>query len=71
MAERVAIPEIYEIYQQDLTKDYLSLIPMGFVRTIEEARAMCKVFSDVDEDVSKGRHTYLIRCSKLKGEKDD
>lgn len=36
MTERVAIPESYEIYQQDLTKDYLCLTPMGFIRTIAE-----------------------------------
>ena len=45
----VAIPLYYEIYQQDLISDYIDLKLLGTVRTIEEARACCKLFREAIE----------------------
>jgi len=64
----IAIPEKYEIYMQDLSKQYIDLKPMGFVKTIEEAQTMCKVFAECDAETKKGLHTYLFRCVAMKGE---
>lgn len=66
--EEVSIPEEYIIYQQDLSKDYLQLKIMGVVRSIDEARTMCKVFSDTDKHTKDGTHSYTFICNKLKGE---
>lgn len=68
MNTKLSIPEQYIIYQQDLSKDYLELKIMGTVKSIEEARTMCKVFNETDNDVVKGKHTYIFTCEKLKGE---
>lgn len=66
--EEVSIPEEYIIYQQDLSKDCLQLKIMGVVRSIDEARTMCKVFSDTDVHTKDGTHSYTFICNKLKGE---
>ena len=68
MDNEPSIPEEYVIYQQDLSKDYLQLRIMGVVRTISEARTMCKVFSDADGHTKDGTHSYTFICNKLKGE---
>ena len=68
MSEKnVAIAEEYVIFQQDLTKDYLQLKPMGTASSISQARAICKLFNETDGDVKKGIHTYIISCTKVKG----
>lgn len=66
--DELAIPEEFDIYQQDLTKDYLQLRFMGKVYSIQEARAMCKVFQEQDKLAQDGHHSYVFVCKKLKGE---
>ena len=62
MKNKLAIPERYEVWQQDLTKDYLCLTPMGYVRTQSEARNMLKVFNACDKKPLK---VEFIRISFL------
>lgn len=45
MNNAISVPEEYTIYQQDLSQTHLQLKIMGTVKTIEEARNMCKVFN--------------------------
>lgn len=66
----VAIPTRYDIFLQDLTSPYIDLTYLGYVRTIEEAKAMCKAFREGDKEAcDRGVHTYLFRCSQLKDER--
>ena len=68
MQNKVAIPERYDIFMQDLTKPYIELKFMGYVKTIQEAVTMCKVLKEADKDlVDRGFHTYLFRCGAIKG----
>lgn len=67
MGKKLAIPERYDIWQQDLTKSYLCLTFMGFVRTQSEARNMLQVFNCADKkEVEMGHHAYFFSCGKLK-----
>jgi len=68
MNNEISVPEEYTIYQQDLSQTHLQLKIMGTVKTIEEARNMCKVFNEVDKEVLQGKHTYIFTCTKVKGE---
>ena len=69
MDQNLAIPERYDIYQQDLTVPYIKLTKLGHVRTIDEARTMCAAFNQQDHQaVVDGRHTYIFICSQMKGE---
>lgn len=66
----LAIPTRYDIFLQDLTTPYINLTFLGYVKTIDEAKAMCKAFREGDkEDCDRGLHTYLFRCSRLSGER--
>ena len=65
----LAIPKRYNIYLQDLTKDYIKLVFMGFVNSISEARTMCKALKEADKyEVERGTHTYIFICSEMEGE---
>ncbi len=69
MAKNVAIPERYDIWQQDLTKPYISLQFMGFVKTQSAAKEMLKTFNFCDKKaVESGSHAYFFSCGKLKNE---
>jgi len=61
--EDIIIPERYDIYRQDLSKDYLELQYMGFVHTIAEARTMCKSFCEADKEAMSGKATYIFKLS--------
>lgn len=68
MTDNIAIPERYDIFMQDLSKPYIELKFMGYVRNIQEAVTMCKALKEVDKDmVERGLHTYLFRCGAIKG----
>ena len=69
MAKQVAIPERFDIWQQDLSKKYLSLKFMGFVHTQVEAKEMLKAFNLCDKQAVKcGLHAYFFTCGKLKND---
>lgn len=44
--EEVLIPHRYNVYMQDLGKDHIELKLLGFVKTINEARAMVAIFRE-------------------------
>lgn len=44
--QEILIPQKYNIYMQDLGKEYLEIKYLGFVNTIGEARGMIKVFRE-------------------------
>lgn len=68
--KKIAIPERFDIFQQDLTKNYLSLQYFGFVLSITEARTMCRVLNETDiQEVKAGHHTYIFMCGEMQGEK--
>ena len=43
---QVAIPIRYEIYLQDLSKDYQDLTLLGHADTIEQARTCCRLLKE-------------------------
>lgn len=61
-----AIPERYDVWQQDLTKDYVCLTLMGHVHTQSEARNMLAVFNECDKKaIRNGHHAYFFSCAKI------
>ena len=69
MARSVSIPERYDIWQQDLTKPYIALQFMGFVKTQNEAKELLKSFNFCDKQaVESGFHAYFFTCGKLRNE---
>ena len=56
---QILVPKKYELYMQDLSKDFLELTFLGYVRTLSEAKNMCKVFKEVLLNSNK---TVFFRC---------
>lgn len=69
MNSNISIPERYKIFRQDLTKTYLAIQEMGYVRSFSEAKTMCKVFNETDPAVKVGQATYVFICDRLQGER--
>lgn len=66
--QNVATPLRYDIFCQDLTKQYLAIELMAWVETMAQAKTVVKLFNEIDKLVGEGKHTYLIVCRKLQGE---
>ena len=60
MKNKVAIPIRYEIYLQDLSKDYQDLTLLGHADTIEQAKTCCKLLKE-SLRTAKGRELELGR----------
>ncbi len=68
MEGNIAVAEVYDIFCQDLTKQYLAIELMAWCETMAQAKAIVKLFNETDKFVLEGKHTYLIICRKLQGE---
>ena len=67
MEGKVAIPERFDIWQQDLSKPYIALQYLGFVKTQAEAKEMLKAFALCDKSaVESGLRAYFFTCGKLR-----
>lgn len=64
-------PVRYDIFRQNLMKQYIELQFVGYVTDISAARNMCKVLHECDPDAKSGFATYLFKLSEVKHEETE
>lgn len=63
MNNDIVKPLYYEVYLQDTRKPYLELIPIGYVKTLEEAKNVTKMFRDcIERNPEQNGQTVFFRA---------
>jgi len=69
MKNEILKPTCYEIYSQDLSKKYLELQFLGYVRDIESAKTMCKCFREIFTQNNKPMTVFFRHIEVKDGNK--
>lgn len=63
MKNDIVKPSYYEVYMQDTRKPYLELTPIGYVKTLEEAKSVTKMFRDsIERNPEQNGQTVFFRA---------
>lgn len=64
MNSEILVPEKYNIYMQDLSKQYLELKLLGYVNSLSEARGMVRVFRETFTNLNMNNATVFFEHEK-------